>query len=96
MDRPPLLAESDFILNTHGTEIMIPLGVVCLVLGYFGGHWLNRRRFYRAKAGGDHFATYSQAWRAQKLESNSGCLFGGLKLAGLLFIAVGLIDWVDG
>ena len=96
MKRLPVVAESDFILNTHGSEIMVPLGIIFLVLGFFGEHWVNRRSFYRSRAGGDRFETYSGAWKTHTLEKNSGCLFSGVKLAGLLFVAVGLIDWVDG
>ena len=86
---------TDFLLLEHGTLTMSILGTVLFFFGYFGLHWINRRRFYRRKQA-NPFPSYSQYWLVRNAERFLGVLFIFSSAFGLLCYLVGIIDWIDG
>ncbi len=86
---------TDFLLLEHGTLTISILGTILFLFGYFGLHWINRRRFYRRQQA-NPFPTYFEYWLVRNTERFLGVLFIFAGCFGLLCYLVGFIDWIDG
>ena len=60
--------------ESHFQVVALSGGLLFCLTGYFGLHWIERRRFYRRKLA-DPFSTYAKAWCTKFLEGNLQWLF---------------------
>ena len=84
-----------FLTNHPGTTIAWSLGFLFFVVGWFGYHWIQRRRFYRRRQA-NPFSSYSRYWLVTRTESCLVlCFFFSLML-GIVCGAAGVVDLIDG
>lgn len=90
------IERSPELLENHGVAFGLIAGTVFCLLGYFGAHWINRRKFYRRRAGRDPTLTYFKAWRTSMMEGSLGVVCFFSMMFGFLCLLAGLVDWIDG
>ena len=82
-------------LEVHGVPFAFGTGSFLFLLGYFGLHWIQRRRFYRAKLA-EPFPTYFRFWLTSLVEGWFSLFALFSMIAGLLLGLAGVVDLIDG
>ena len=85
----------DLLLEEHGTPFFCGVGTVLFLFGYFGMHWIQRRRFYRRKLA-DPFPSYLRYRLVKSAEGWLSFFFIASGCLGFLCFLGGIIDWIDG
>ncbi len=86
----------DALFTTYQRAAIVwAVGGVLFVVGWFGYHWIQRRRFYRRKLA-DPFPSYTRYWLVTRSESVLVLGFVGAIFMGLLCLLTGAVDIIDG